>query len=76
MEQIIPQIVDKLNDSKVALRQNISKLIKAEYLQTKQPIWIDSILLHIKKSANANIKEEVLNILHKLYDEGNIPYNF
>ena len=25
---------------------------------------------------NANIKEEVLNIMHKLYSEGNIPYNF
>lgn len=34
------------------------------------------MLLHIKKSANSNIKEEVLNILSKLYDDGNIPYSF
>ena len=73
---MIPQIVDKLNDNKVALRQNISKLIKSEYLHSKQAVWIDSLLLHIKKTANANIKEEVLNILHKIYEEGNIPYSF
>lgn len=76
MEQIVPQVVDKLSDNKVALRQNISKLIKVEYLSSKQAIWLDNLLLHIKKSANANIKEEVLNILHKFYEEGNIPYNF
>lgn len=28
IEQIVPQIVDKLADNKVALRQNISKLVK------------------------------------------------
>lgn len=67
LEQIVPQVVDKLSDNKVALRQNISKLIKAEYGKTKLPIWLDTLLLHIKKNANANIKEEVLNILHKFY---------
>ena len=56
VEQLVPQIVEKLNDNKVALRQNISKLIKNEYSQTKLPIWLDSLLLHIKKSSNANIK--------------------
>ena len=57
LEQIVPQLVDKLNDNKVALRQNISKLIKNEYMENKQSIWVDCLLLHIKKSANANIKE-------------------
>ena len=76
IEQLVPQIVEKLNDNKVALRQNISKLIKNEYSQTKLPIWLDCLLLHIKKSSNANIKEQVLNIFHKVYEEGNIPYSF
>jgi hypothetical protein len=29
LELIVPQIIDKLSDNKVALRQNISKLIKS-----------------------------------------------
>jgi hypothetical protein len=32
LEHLVPQLVEKLNDNKVALRQNISKLIKNEYL--------------------------------------------
>ena len=52
----MPLIVEKLNDNKIALRQNISKIIKAEYVSTKHPIWIDSLLLHIKKTSNSNIK--------------------
>ena len=65
-----------MNDNKVALRQNISKLIKNEYSVSKLPIWLDSLLLHIKKTSNANIKEEVLNIFYKIYEDGNIPYSF
>jgi hypothetical protein len=76
LEQIVPQVVEKLNDNKVALRQNISKLIRTEYLASKHPIWLDSLLLQIKKSAHANIKEEVLGILHRVYEQGNIPYSF
>lgn len=76
IELIVPQIVQKLADNKVALRQNISKLIRSEYNLSKHPIWLDHLLLHVRKSANANVKEEVLNIFHKLYDEGNIAYNF
>lgn len=45
-------------------------------MQSKQGIWLDCLLVHIKKSANANVKEEVLSILYKLYEEGNIPYSF
>jgi hypothetical protein len=58
------------------LRQNISKLIKSEYSLTKEPVWIDNILLHVKKASNPNVKEEILNILLKFYEEGNIPYSF
>jgi len=32
LEQLVPQLVEKLNDNKVALRQNISKLIRNEYI--------------------------------------------
>jgi hypothetical protein len=35
IEGLAPQLVDKLADNKVALRQNISKLIKNEYVLTK-----------------------------------------
>lgn len=35
LDVLVPQVVDKLADNKVALRQNISKLIKSEYLLTK-----------------------------------------
>jgi hypothetical protein len=35
LDVLAPQVVEKLSDNKVALRQNISKLIKSEYLLTK-----------------------------------------
>jgi hypothetical protein len=57
LDVLAPQVVDKLSDNKVALRQNISKLIKSEYLLTKEPIWIDNLLLQIKKTSNSNVKE-------------------
>lgn len=56
LDVLVPQVVEKLTDNKVALRQNISKLIKSEYLLTKEPVWIDNILLHVKKAANSNLK--------------------
>ena len=76
IDHVVPQIVDKLGDNKVALRQNISKLIKKEYLASQKPVWIDQLLTQVKKSANANVKEEILNILFKLYDEGNLAYPY
>ena len=57
IDHVVPQIVDKLGDNKVALRQNISKLIKKEYLNSQKPVWIDQLLAQVKKSANANVKE-------------------
>jgi hypothetical protein len=29
LESIVPQVIDKLNDNKVGLRQNVSKLIRS-----------------------------------------------
>jgi hypothetical protein len=34
IQVIIPQIVDRLSDGKIALRQNVSKLIRHEFLTT------------------------------------------
>ena len=33
-------------------------------------------MAQVKRSANANVKEEILNILLKLYDEGNLSYPY
>lgn len=49
-------MVEKLADNKVALRQNISKLIKSEYLLTREAVWVDHLLLQLKKAANPNVK--------------------
>lgn len=74
---LVPHLVDKLSDSKIALRQNMSKLIRSEYSRTKERIWIDNLLSQIKKSPNSSIKEEILTILIRMYEEGNMkeyPY--
>jgi len=68
MEQIVPSLTERLSDNKIALRQNISKLIKTEYLKAKHPIWMESLLNQLKKSTNSNTKEEILSILSKLYE--------
>ena len=34
LDQLVPQIIDRLSDNKVALRQNVSKLIRNQYLST------------------------------------------
>ena len=34
LDQLVPQIIDRLADNKVALRQNVSKLIRSQYLST------------------------------------------
>ena len=52
----MPQIVDKLSDGKIALRQNVSKLIRNEYLQKGDPIWIDNLLENLRKTANTNTR--------------------
>ena len=44
LESIVPQIIEKLNDNKIALRQNVSKLIRSEYLSIGDNVWIDLIL--------------------------------
>lgn len=67
LQVLVPQIVDKLSDGKIALRQNVSKLIRNEYLQKGDPIWIDNLLENLRKTANTNTRQEILNILTKLY---------
>ena len=57
IDNVVPQIVDKLGDNKVALRQNISKLIKKEYISTQKAVWIDNLLTQVRKNTNANVKE-------------------
>ena len=57
LDNILPHLMEKLSDNKIALRQNISKLIRSEYIRTKQNIWIDSLLSHLKKANNSNTKE-------------------
>jgi len=76
LEIIIPQIVERLSDSKVALRQNIGKLVRSEYLTTHNPLWLDHLLVQLRRTANSNIREEILNILSKLYEEDSLPYPF
>ena len=68
---IIPQIVDKITDGKVALRQNISKLIRSEFHRTYSKQWIIELLNQLKKSPspNSNIKEEIVNNLSKIFTE-------
>lgn len=56
LEMIVPHLVERLSDNKIALRQNISKLIRNEYLKTKQAIWIESLLGQLKKSTHSNTK--------------------
>lgn len=56
LEVLVPQVVERLSDNKVALRQNISKLIKSEYLLTKEGVWLDHLLLQVKKAPNPNVK--------------------
>lgn len=64
----MPQLVDKISDGKVALRQNISKLIRKEFARTSHKSWISELMGQLKKSPapNSNIKEEILNILSKI----------
>lgn len=40
LDIIVPHLVERLSDNKIALRQNISKMIRNEYLKTKKSIWI------------------------------------
>lgn len=54
---IVPHLAERLSDNKIALRQNISKLIRSEYLKTKHSIWVESLLSQLKKSTHSNTKE-------------------
>jgi hypothetical protein len=51
--------VDKITDGKIALRQNISKLIRNEFYRTGNKQWVGELLNQLKKSPppNSNIKE-------------------
>lgn len=68
LEAIAPQLVERLGDNKVTLRQNIAKLVRSEYQASQQAIWIDQMLLQLKRQGGMHVREEVLNILSKLYD--------
>jgi hypothetical protein len=35
VDLIAPHLIEKLSDNKIALRQNISKLIRSEFIRTK-----------------------------------------
>lgn len=56
LESIVPQVVEKLGDGKVSLRQGVARLIRSEYLREYNPIWLDSLLDLLKKTTNASLK--------------------
>jgi hypothetical protein len=60
----------------VALRQNVSKLVRSEYLTTNSRIWIDSLLDQLKKNPQPSFREEALNVLTRLYEERPIEYSY
>jgi hypothetical protein len=42
--------------------------VRSEYQAAQQAIWIDQMLLQLKRQGGMHVREEVLNILSKLYD--------
>ena len=56
LEAIVPQVVEKLGDGKLSLRQGVARLIRAEYMREYNPIWLDGLLDLLKKTTNASLK--------------------
>ena len=75
LDTIAPQVVEKLGDGKVVLRQGVARLIRSEYLRLYNPIWIDCLLDLLKKAMNPVIKEEILGILKRMYEDEVIKYS-
>lgn len=48
-------------------------MIRSEYVKTKKQVWVDVMLGQLRRSTNGNLKEEILAILGKLYEEKDTP---
>ncbi len=73
--EIIPQLFEKLMDNKMSLSQSIVNLAITNYTETKNKQWLDEFLAYLKRPIHSTVKEEIVNGLHKLYEENKINYN-
>lgn len=57
LEVFYGSLIEKLADSKIAIRQNVAKVIKNQFMRDKSAAWIDNLLMALKKpTANGNLK--------------------
>lgn len=57
LEVFYGSLIEKLADSKIAIRQNVAKVIRNQFTRNRSAAWIDNLLMALKKqTANGNLK--------------------
>jgi hypothetical protein len=57
LDTFMGSLIEKLSDPKIAIRQNVARIIRGQFSKTRNPAWIDNMLQAIKRpNANNNTK--------------------
>jgi hypothetical protein len=59
-------MLEKLGESKVAIRQAVQKIIRTHFAVHRTPYWIE-FTLKLLQERNPIVKEEALTLLTSLY---------
>lgn len=53
----LSSLIDKLADSKIAIRQNVARIIRNQFSRTQNSAWIDNLLQALRRpNTNNNAK--------------------
>lgn len=72
---ICTKLIEKLGDSKLAIRQTVNTIIVEHFTLFKQVFWVDYLIGSLSDK-NQHIKEEILNIIIQMYKIDIIDYNY
>ena len=76
LDNMMQILIEKLGDSKIAVRQATSKIILEHFHQTRKAQWIEFLIKYLT-DRSAQIKEEIVTLLRTIYiDEDYIPFNY
>jgi len=51
-------LIERLADSKIAIRQNVARIIRSQFTRTRNSAWMDNLLQVLRKpGTNNNAKE-------------------
>lgn len=58
LDMFLGNLIEKLADSKIAIRQNVARIIRNQFSRTQNSAWIDNLLQALRKpTTNNNAKE-------------------